>query len=78
MLTIAARVEAAARHLCRDVARLRFGPPVTHVYNPLAYARRPHGLYVRTYGNSRKQVLFLGMKPAPSTPETKALDTNAG
>jgi single-strand selective monofunctional uracil DNA glycosylase len=65
MPTIAARVEAAARQLCRDVARLRFASPVTHVYNPLAYARRPHGLYVRTYGNSRKRVLFLGMNPGP-------------
>jgi single-strand selective monofunctional uracil DNA glycosylase len=65
MPTIAARVEAAGRQLCRDVARLRFGSPVTHVYNPLAYARRPHGSYVRAYGSSRKRVLFLGMNPGP-------------
>jgi single-strand selective monofunctional uracil DNA glycosylase len=65
MPTIAARVEDATRQLCRDVDRLRFVPPVTHVYNPLTYARRPHRLYVRTYGNSRKRVLFLGMNPGP-------------
>jgi single-strand selective monofunctional uracil DNA glycosylase len=65
MPTIAARVEVAARQLCRDVARLRFAPPITHVYNPLTYARRPHGLYVQSYGNSRKRVLFLGMNPGP-------------
>jgi single-strand selective monofunctional uracil DNA glycosylase len=65
MPRIAARVEAASRRLCRDVAGLRFGAPVTHVYNPLEYARRSHLAYVRTYGDSRKRVLFLGMNPGP-------------
>jgi len=39
--------------------------PVTHVYNPLEYARTPHSRYLRAYGNSRKVVLFLGMNPGP-------------
>jgi single-strand selective monofunctional uracil DNA glycosylase len=61
----AERILAAGRRLCRDVAALRFGPPVAHVYCPLDYARRPYALYVRRYGNARKRVLFLGMNPGP-------------
>lgn len=51
--------------LCARLAGLAFGPPVTHVYNPLVYARRPHETYVRRFGNSPKRVLFLGMNPGP-------------
>lgn len=56
---------AAAASLSRSVARLRFGEPVTHVYNPLAYARAAHEMYLRRYGASRKRVVFLGMNPGP-------------
>jgi len=63
--TFATEVAAAARELCREVASLRFGEPVTHVYNPLEYASKAHGAYVRAYGNSRKRVVFLGMNPGP-------------
>jgi single-strand selective monofunctional uracil DNA glycosylase len=62
---IAEGVVAAARRLARDVGGLRFGGPVSHVYNPLDYARRPHELYLRRFGASRKQVLFVGMNPGP-------------
>ncbi len=65
MPEIASRVQAATRQLCADVAPLRFGAPVTHVYNPLDYARRSHARYVRTFGNSHKRILFLGMNPGP-------------
>jgi single-strand selective monofunctional uracil DNA glycosylase len=62
---VARRVAAAARDLSREVAPLRFGPPVACVYNPLDYARRPHALYVARYAASRKRVVFLGMNPGP-------------
>lgn len=56
---------AAARRL-RDAAnKLKFGGPVTHVYNPLVYAWRAHEIYLRRYGDSQKRVLFLGMNPGP-------------
>jgi single-strand selective monofunctional uracil DNA glycosylase len=55
----------AARRLREAVDKLTFGPPVSHVYNPLRYAWRPHELYLRTYGAGRKQVLFVGMNPGP-------------
>ncbi len=44
---------------------LGFAPPVSHVYNPLEYARAPHELYVRRFGATPKRVLFLGMNPGP-------------
>jgi len=60
-----AELVAAARALERSVGRLRFGRPVTHVYNPLSYARRAHAAYLERYGASPKRVVFLGMNPGP-------------
>lgn len=54
-----------ADRLSRALARLEFGPPVTHVYNPLAYARRPFAAYVERYGRGPREVLLLGMNPGP-------------
>ncbi|HET9419122.1 MAG TPA: uracil-DNA glycosylase family protein [Chthoniobacterales bacterium] len=56
---------AAALRLRQAASKLTFGPPVTHVYNPLEYAWRAHQLYLRCYGSGRKRVLFLGMNPGP-------------
>ncbi|MEX2442002.1 MAG: uracil-DNA glycosylase family protein [Alkalispirochaeta sp.] len=44
---------------------LSFGAPVTTVYNPLIYARASWEQYLRSYGASPKDVLFLGMNPGP-------------
>ena len=43
---------------------LKFGTPVTHVYNPLEYARGAYDAYLRKYGNSPKEVILIGMNPA--------------
>ncbi|MEO8411735.1 MAG: uracil-DNA glycosylase family protein [Propionivibrio sp.] len=56
---------AAARRLSADVDALAFSLPVSHWYNPLAYASEPNEIYLRRYGNSRKQVVFIGMNPGP-------------
>lgn len=61
----AAPLIAAARELCAAVDSLRFAPPVTHVYNPLDYARDIHEHYLRRYGEGRKRVVFVGMNPGP-------------
>jgi single-strand selective monofunctional uracil DNA glycosylase len=45
--------------------RLVFSAPVTHVYNPLRYARRPYDRYLRAYGRRPKQVVLVGMNPGP-------------
>jgi single-strand selective monofunctional uracil DNA glycosylase len=54
-----------AKRLRRAVNKLKFAPPVSHVYNPLDYAWPAHELYLRRYGNGRKRILFLGMNPGP-------------
>lgn len=56
---------STAEALARDVKVLHFGPPVTHVYNPLEYARRPHSRYLEKYGAGRREVLLVGMNPGP-------------
>ena len=60
-----AELVAAARALERSVGRMRFALPVTHVYNPLSYARRAHAAYLERYGATPKRVVFLGMNPGP-------------
>jgi single-strand selective monofunctional uracil DNA glycosylase len=45
--------------------RLRFGDPVTHVYNPLDYAWPAVEQYVRRFGDGPRRVLMLGMNPGP-------------
>lgn len=56
---------AAADELCARLDGLEFAEPVTHVYNPLVYARKPHEAYVQRFGNSKKKALMLGMNPGP-------------
>lgn len=56
---------AASRELAAQVDRLKFKPPVTHVYNPLDYARTAHELFLQKYGGGNKRVIFLGMNPGP-------------
>jgi len=55
----------AARELRASIRRLRFGPPVSHVYNPLEYAWAPYEAYLRRFAVGQKPVLFLGMNPGP-------------
>jgi single-strand selective monofunctional uracil DNA glycosylase len=56
---------AAARQLRREVAALHFGPPVTHVYNPLQYAWEASLQYMERFGAGPKEVVLLGMNPGP-------------
>ncbi len=56
---------AAADDLSRDLAPLRFAPPVSHVYNPLTYARAMHVAYIQRYARVDVQAVFLGMNPGP-------------
>ena len=54
-----------AAELAREVDRLSFANPVTHVYNPLDYAWSTHAQYLERYGRAPKEVLLLGMNPGP-------------
>ncbi|MCB1914567.1 MAG: single-stranded DNA-binding protein [Rhodocyclaceae bacterium] len=55
----------AAREMSQALAELEFSAPVSHVYNPLEYARAPAEAYLARYGASRKRVVFIGMNPGP-------------
>ena len=61
----AERLIEAARRLGRTVDGIRFGPPVTHVYNPLGYAGRGYRRYLRRFAEGQKRAVFLGMNPGP-------------
>lgn len=48
-----------------DLRPLRFGTPVTHVYNPLEYARASYTQYLQYYAKLPKEIILLGMNPGP-------------
>lgn len=64
-MQIAEQVIEAARRLSAEMGALRFEDPVAYTYNPLDYAWAGHEAYIRRFGNSRKDVLYLGMNPGP-------------
>ena len=51
--------------LVADLDGLSFGLPVTHIYNPLVYAREAWDLYCDRYGRGGREVLLVGMNPGP-------------
>ena len=59
------KLDRIADELVHELKRLRFGPPVTHVYNPLEYARDPYRHYLHLYGKRPKEVVLVGMNPGP-------------
>jgi single-strand selective monofunctional uracil DNA glycosylase len=56
---------AIADSLSRSLAGITFSRPVTHVYNPTAYAREPFRNYLERFGNSPGRVVLVGMNPGP-------------
>ncbi len=54
-----------SRALSRAVSKLEFSGPVTHVYNPLQYAKHSHELYLSRFGAHPKEAVFVGMNPGP-------------
>ncbi len=52
-------------NLVEELGGLKFSRPVTHVYNPLVYARQPHEQYLVRYGREAKEAVFVGMNPGP-------------
>jgi len=56
---------SAADTLSKTLAKLSFAAPVTHVYDPLAYAKKNHHAYLERFGAGKKEVVLLGMNPGP-------------
>ena len=51
--------------LVAEVEDISFGMPVTHVYNPLVYARQTFDIYLERFATTNVEVLLLGMNPGP-------------
>jgi len=51
--------------LLKQLHPLQFGPPVSHVYNPLIYARAAYNQYWQRFGQPPKEIILLGMNPGP-------------
>ena len=64
-MTIASEILSATDELVSRLSGRSFGDPVSHVYNPLEYARASHEQYVERFGDSTKRVLMMGMNPGP-------------
>ena len=58
-------LDAIVADMIEALRPLRFGRPVTHVYNPLEYAREPLRQYHAKFASTPKEVVFLGMNPGP-------------
>ncbi|MCU0605731.1 MAG: single-stranded DNA-binding protein [Desulfobacterales bacterium] len=58
-------LERIAAELAKEMERLRFSPPVAHVYNPLEYAWEPHRRYLQRYGTPPREIVLVGMNPGP-------------
>jgi single-strand selective monofunctional uracil DNA glycosylase len=56
--------EITDRLVC-ELGPMQFGPPVTHIYNPLEYARAAWAAYVRRYAHVGVDIVLLGMNPGP-------------
>jgi single-strand selective monofunctional uracil DNA glycosylase len=54
-----------SRKLARNADALAFGEPVSHVYNPLTYARLPHELYLGRFDGKHPHAVLVGMNPGP-------------
>jgi single-strand selective monofunctional uracil DNA glycosylase len=62
---VTADLVSVMEKLRTKVDRLRFGPPVAYVYNPLDYAWPVAREYFARFGRAPKEVLLLGMNPGP-------------
>jgi single-strand selective monofunctional uracil DNA glycosylase len=58
-------LEKITDDLVADLGALKFGPPVTHVYNPLIYARAGWDEYCERFAKRSPEVLMMGMNPGP-------------
>jgi single-strand selective monofunctional uracil DNA glycosylase len=61
----AAEAVKITRWLSTAVDPLAFGPPVTHVYNPLAYASAAVEQYLGRFCRPGVEAILVGMNPGP-------------
>ncbi|XP_067929553.1 single-strand selective monofunctional uracil DNA glycosylase-like isoform X1 [Watersipora subatra] len=62
---LAAKLLVIETLLAEELVKLDFGPKVTHVYNPIDYAYKPHLEYYRKFCYPSTEVVMIGMNPGP-------------
>jgi single-strand selective monofunctional uracil DNA glycosylase len=63
--TVVMDLIAIASTLAAELSQLRFGAPVSHVYNPLEYAWANYATYLERFGAPSREVILIGMNPGP-------------
>ena len=58
-------LETITDELAAALQSLKFSAPITHVYNPLEYAREPYSKYLHRYAKAPKEIVLIGMNPGP-------------
>jgi len=58
-------LESITEELIEALLPMTFSAPVTHTYNPLTYARRPHFRYLERFGRGTREFVLVGMNPGP-------------
>ena len=59
------RIKTITDDLVAQVQAQTFAAPVSHVYNPLVYARMGYDRYLTRFGSTLKRTLLVGMNPGP-------------
>ena len=54
-----------ASDLSESLQYLKWGHPISFIYDPTDYAREPLSRYLKQYGQSQKKVVLIGMNPGP-------------
>ncbi|KAL2712687.1 single-strand selective monofunctional uracil DNA glycosylase [Vespula squamosa] len=64
-LPVSEKLLLIEQELCQKLQTISFPSSVAYIYNPIIYAFEVHAMYVQTYCNEPKKILFLGMNPGP-------------
>lgn len=59
------KLKAISYKLASTCDGLKFKAPITHVYNPLIYAKELHNQYLEHYEGKKIPAILLGMNPGP-------------
>ena len=51
--------------LSQELLTLQYGSSVTHLYNPIEYAKVTHIRYLQSFLSSQKPLMLMGMNPGP-------------
>ena len=62
---LAAKVLKMETKYCDELMDIDYGSKVTHVYNPVDYAYKPHLEFYRKYCKESAKVLLIGENPGP-------------